>query len=476
MLAKDKRRFAPFPEWVDPHPTQGYTVIDQQDAGKSALGGTDRRRRIMFSPFAMEGVGVSRHELGHAAWSPMDVPKFRHNTTEACVRAVEDARINLGLQACGIPFLVPRDHLTRSGVQFSRYCVGEKLSLTQLVVRSVASFGTEIEQVHKDTLAYYSSIPSASPWLLWVDSIVKRAHRKIHRAMDRSPTVVFSYATGERIARWLARLLRKHEPDRNHEMQASMAMSALANPIAPHISVPPKRGNRNPWEPIGGRVRIDRYGQAYDPRKGRFYGHDWGKVAPTPMEMDYPKLTISVVPPNLQKVRAHACTDEGTEMRYIDRYAVDQRVFKRKRKKRKGGGSVLIDASGSMDIDASDIMNIIKEAPEATLVAMYSGDGEMGQLRIVVDKGKRCADGHLAPFGGANCVDIPALEWLACQPAPRVWLSDGEVTGEDDRESDEINRAADTLCRDNNITRVTGSKAAASVLRGEKREKTKKRS
>ena len=36
------------------------------------------------------------------------------------------------------------------------------------------------------------------------------------------------------------------------------------------------------------------------------------------------------------------------------------------------------------------------------------------------------------PCGGGNIVDGPALDWLATQAEPRIWISDGAVTGIDD--------------------------------------------
>ena len=36
------------------------------------------------------------------------------------------------------------------------------------------------------------------------------------------------------------------------------------------------------------------------------------------------------------------------------------------------------------------------------------------------------------PCAGGNIVDGPALEWLATQAEPRIWISDGAVTGIND--------------------------------------------
>jgi hypothetical protein len=185
------------------------------------------------------------------------------------------------------------------------------------------------------------------------------------------------------------------------------------------------------------------------------------------MTIQKPKLTIPLIDPLLEKVTHARSADEGTEFRYIERFVSDQRVFKRRAKKRKGGGSVLIDTSGSMSLDEDDVAKIVKDSPEATKVATYSGHVEEGWVRVVVDKGKML-DGTFATKGGSNVVDLPALEWLSMQPEPRVWLSDGYVTGIHDSTNEKINRACNTIMADNNITRCEGVEDVCKALRRDK--------
>lgn len=107
--------------------------------------------------------------------------------------------------------------------------------------------------------------------------------------------------------------------------------------------------------------------------------------------------------------------------------ACDARVFARTRRK-KGGGTLLCDNSGSMSLSTVQLEAIIKSLP-AAVVAHYSGNGDHGELRIVAKQGKMCEEDGLRAFGGYNVVDVPALEWLAKQKEPRIWMSDGWVTG-----------------------------------------------
>ena len=133
-------------------------------------------------------------------------------------------------------------------------------------------------------------------------------------------------------------------------------------------------------------------------------------------------------------------------------------------RRREAGGSVLIDTSGSMRLGTSQLERIISAAPAATLVATYSGRDDAGELRIVVRDGRRTDARQLKPAGRGNIVDVPALEWLERQRPPRVWISDGHVTGVGDEPSPMIDRACRRLCRRANITRVRNAEQAARAL------------
>jgi hypothetical protein len=61
-------------------------------------------------------------------------------------------------------------------------------------------------------------------------------------------------------------------------------------------------------------------------------------------------------------------------------------------------------------------------------------------------------------------VDVPALEWLAKQREPRVWISDGGVTGCGDRPSPKIERTCRSLCTGGRIVQVRSAEEAAKTL------------
>lgn len=96
------------------------------------------------------------------------------------------------------------------------------------------------------------------------------------------------------------------------------------------------------------------------------------------------------------------------------------------------GGTYLFDASGSMQLSESRLNELCRSVPAAT-VAYYSGwglpkdDGAYGALTIYAEGGKRAAEiGHRYYN---NDIDQYAIEWLLRQPAPRVYIGDGEFCG-----------------------------------------------
>lgn len=148
---------------------------------------------------------------------------------------------------------------------------------------------------------------------------------------------------------------------------------------------------------------------------------------------------------------------------------VGGRAFTRTRRAR-GKSSFLIDISRSMKWEYQEILELLKESPGAT-VGVYCGEcgweesatetmyanrrvgnegkwvrvnspGSLiprlmpvgsGKVWVVAQGNKRVSEDHLEEVLQAsppqNVVDGPALRWLAKQPKPRFWISDGGVHG-----------------------------------------------
>lgn len=182
-------------------------------------------------------------------------------------------------------------------------------------------------------------------------------------------------------------------------------------------------------------------------------GPEWGD-----MEIVPPSLTERVKTP--PAARRYRVTDEGTRFRSPHRFPIDRRVFGASR--RIPGGTILVDCSGSMEWSEDDLESIIAQAPGAT-IALYGGYGTAyGELKIAVRNGRR--DPSVTGAGdGNNLVDGPALEWLASQPGPRIWISDGRVTGTHGITADCL-ADAHRIERAGDILRVERGIDAAAVL------------
>jgi hypothetical protein len=94
------------------------------------------------------------------------------------------------------------------------------------------------------------------------------------------------------------------------------------------------------------------------------------------------------------------------------------------------GGSILIDASGSMRFSREALLAFVKAAPAVTVAAYAGAAVDTGTLRVYIKNGKIVADEYLdRPDTGNNIVDGPAIRWLSEQKGPRFWITDLGVTG-----------------------------------------------
>lgn len=109
------------------------------------------------------------------------------------------------------------------------------------------------------------------------------------------------------------------------------------------------------------------------------------------------------------------------------------------RKHHDAGGTVLVDASGSMHMDEDTLSSVVRNAPAAKVAYYYGhGDGPSsnGLLFVYAQGGKRFA-GTPPRSGGGNSVDYWAVKWLLAQPGPRVIVTDGGFCGGPDAQAGE---------------------------------------
>jgi hypothetical protein len=186
----------------------------------------------------------------------------------------------------------------------------------------------------------------------------------------------------------------------------------------------------------------------------------WGKF-----KWKFPKRNRRLPGKKTTKAKWKA-TDMGVSPRNIHRFTIDGQVFGKR--KRVPGGSVLIDDSGSMSWSNAEVTAIIEAAP-ASVVAAYSGSGSRNEISIIAQDGTWAdpKDEGVRPHGYGNEIDMPALEWLAKQSKPRIWVSDAQVVPP---HGGMVQAAKECLAfvEKNAINLVPNARAAANVFEGKR--------
>ncbi|MSR63934.1 MAG: hypothetical protein EXS08_16030 [Planctomycetes bacterium] len=426
----------PFPELVERqfHDTP-YSIIDTN--GKTWLptnGMASLVERKLLVPLLAEARSVARHELAHVKWSPMRLPKVAFDPRY--LMALEDARINLGLRFIGIPVELSADERVQVG-RLSAQDLGER-DLLGFVLRAVAAQGTNAEESVFQPLAEQSTevrdLAFRHVWRVRIELL--RARR-----VRRKP--VASFRVVRRLAAELARALEQELPRLGYSAAFpwTLALSGAGCCLGHGRD---ERGGKG-----------DKAGVKADDKGGHGGVSGELKLVLAPLVHSTPQIRGG------RRGRSRA-TSEGSLVRYPFRWPIDGALFRRTSRVR--GGTVLIDTSGSMSLDAAGIDRILVASSGAALVALYSGHDKLGELRIVARDGRRADARDLVPFGRGNIVDEPALLWLARQAGPRLWISDGGVTGIGDTTSTELHRRCQEIVARGGIRRVKTIDEAVAVL------------
>ncbi|MBW2419261.1 MAG: hypothetical protein JRH19_11985 [Deltaproteobacteria bacterium] len=430
----DHYRYMPYPELVEGAPwDEPYRIIDSgSEPGLPSRGVTDMTKRRLFVPLGEDGRPIARHELAHVHWSPQRLPRVRYPLI--VLQVVEDARINLALERLGLA--VRLDPEQRTHVLHLAHQELKSGKLASFTLRWAASLGTDCAPDLERAAAEAAGTNAA-----FAAKLVKRVETRLERA--RKGEVIAPFKAAMTTARELARVLR-----------ARGGLDPAFREIAVEISCclasddddgSPRRRLRLPG------------------RGSKSTGAD-GAEALTPGEMEVVEAPLGLACPQIRGGlgRPWRPAVEGPHLGSFHRWTVDRAVFRRRA--RRCGGTVLIDTSGSMRLKAEDVDKILEASRGAAVIAIYSGSGNTGELRVVARRGRRAAREHLEPFGRGNIVDLPALGWLARQQRPRIWVSDGAVTGVDDRPTGALRLACRRTQSSGGIRRVASAKEAAELL------------
>jgi hypothetical protein len=168
-------------------------------------------------------------------------------------------------------------------------------------------------------------------------------------------------------------------------------------------------------------------------------------------------------------IRRTRAVTSGMTLRYPGRLLTDdhRRAFGQRQRTR--GGVVVIDQSGSMDLDTEVLGELLRRAPNALVVGYSHRPGDRGTR---ANAWVLCNRGTIAsafPSGNVgNGVDGPVLRWALAQrqgSEPVVWITDGQVTDSHDHPDEALTLECANLVRRHRIRLVRDLRDASTALR-----------
>ena len=425
----------PYPEIVTGEKWEVVGTVNN-----SPEGSTDNLNRQMTVPLDREcaecGINhsrmIRRHELGHAKWSPKTMGKLKPGVRAEAVHVLEEVRVNHLLYENKLALYEPSQCLGE--LQQKTMKLVYESGIAEIILMGLAS-KWKVED--NDTNRRYASYKYNDEWvvmsscfsmindddtvtdyrkqqIVYAQRVINQYHQNI---TNHGYGQTISYRKVQKYAEPLSRILDMFRDAPEYD--------EVYKPKPKHTApgMDEGEGESESSNELGGgsleqRTRDDIAQMLYRSSQGT---GRWGE-----MFTHQPPLTVNLQG-RLKGGRAYRPADFGYNPKYINRYCIDKKIFKQKQTQL--GGTILIDASGSMEFDGQDILEIMQMLPAVT-IAMYNGKGSTGDLRIIAKNGKRVSEKYLDEHSGyGNVVDGPALEWLGTQPSRRLWVSDMHVFG-----------------------------------------------
>jgi hypothetical protein len=432
----------PIPEAIDGLPWTVTITPPSNHGGGILYGITDlASHRMTLPPEEHPSAQYVRlHELAHAKWTPRNVPP--HRAAKLAAASVTDVQICEDLR------------------------IQSLLHLHKLLPPDLRHRGED--DLHQIAAAVASHIRrgdsfSALEVMTWtrVSSGVA-SHRSVYRPKHVIAWLPNIHAELESIESTVANLLDDDPATERWNTVRGLAQHIAATAVIE--SLPKRRTNAMPFRritiPLARRMRelLESSRPTLEMPKPCLLPPDrfspyarWGNLH------QLPALPLTETHrPKSQPTRRKLAQLSGNRIGALRRLLTDGRAFRRDVRKPTKGGTILIDASGSMHLAASEIRAILDASPAAT-IAMYSGNGSAGSVSVIAKTGRMATDQAIAnrreEVGQGNIVDGPALEWLGKQAEPRTWICDGVVTGCGDSRSLPLNLEANRLTQSGRITR-----------------------
>ncbi len=431
MAKKARKQYFPLPEALNPVAGNNAGVVWDIADAPPGTGGVDAVNHRMQVPLGDDDVSrdIRRHEMGHAQWTPHESPQSlatKHGVSVDALQRAEDMRVNSGLMyAAGTPLTA--GSMTTDDANYVVKAIeriGEtdpKRAFRLAAYDCVSAFNTgawaQIKAALKDTR--WDKAPRIAEALWNKMANGRDIHHKVlpfeatidaAKYMDRVLGIMDDYFDNE-----------GNDDDEEQQKQYVPAPPQPAGETEEQKKAREAEQKRKDLERQRQKDEMIRHALDKLPEKTNVTDPKWGKMTIDQPPRKRPRKSKKV----MKKNRA---MEYGVNPKYVHRACSDERIFGYKKKQ--PGGAVLIDGSGSMRITAEEVRKLVEIAPQA-MVAIYSGHSNDGVLRILAQDGMMVDEDKICrPAGGGNTVDGPALEWLAKQKAPLVWVSDGYVVGD----------------------------------------------
>lgn len=433
-----RKKAYPYPEIVTGE--GGWTVTGTPNDSPAAC--VDNLNKHMQVPLDREctecGINhsrmIRRHELGHVKWSPKTMGKLKPGVRPEAVEVLEEIRVNYLLGTAKLYIEEPTQCIETIKMRTFEAVYNDSIAKLLLWVMASMWKTREVEGniirdvwgVEYQTICDVIDIALADNELTdlrkaELNFVIKTANQYYNAITNHRYGQLPSYRKVQNYAAKLSHVLDmflgKPKPEEIRKSAAQLKAEEAEGEL--------EDGEESEAQPINSvkdlekRMRKDMLGRMnYSTGSGVGY---WGD-----MEIHEPPLTVNLQG-RLKNGRAYRPADYGYNPKFIHRWASDKQIFKQKQNVL--GGTILIDASGSMSFSGEDILEIMSLLPAVT-IAMYNGYGGSGSLRIIGRNGMRVTEEYINEWsGGGNVVDGPALKWLATMPERRIWVSDMYIFG-----------------------------------------------
>ena len=461
---------------------------------------TDMTNRKMYVPLDGEchkcginhGRVIRRHELGHVKWSPKSFGKIAKGVHEEAIHLLEEVRVNHRLTFASIPMDAPHTCLDEVNA-YTRQLV-EKGSITDLVKYGLASvfiiekagylskWNSHYRRINKDRYGYeYGAFLTAitdeidshtlkhsrvQDLEFAMDKIAYFHLRMVHvSSKSRTTTPKPAWARVKKLAIELSEFFdlfdgKPLDDVRLDDDDKQKLDDALEDKDDDELDEGYEEAGLDTPKDVAMLTHRNKHETSEI-----MFQYDDSEAVWADSTIHKPALTINMN----NKIRTgytNVAKDKGVAPRKIHRYTVDKKIFTRKQNVY--GGTILIDASGSMNFDGQDILDVMNEVPAVT-IAMYNmhrwRGNNKGDIRIIARNGRRVNDDYLDEHsGGGNFIDLPALQWLGRQAPRRLWVSDMQVVGTNGTGKQNLQQCIEA-CNKFNIMRLADMKEVKSFAR-----------